>query len=98
MSIIIDKEKIEKAANKLCDYGLLKAEEEMKADHKITERWLDNCGMWLYEFKYYNANGVLLSLWFNSKTRIMAFIQHENEVMNLTAEMQDITQKLICFT
>lgn len=65
----------------------------MKADHEITERWLDNCSMWSYEFKYYNADGVLLSIWFYTKTRIMAFIQHENEVLEVAWEMQEITQQ-----
>ena len=84
---------LDEDSNLYYEYGLLKAEEEMKADHKITERWLDNCSMWSYEFKYYNADGVLLSIWFYTKTRIMAFIQHENEVMNLAAEMREITQQ-----
>lgn len=84
---------LDEDSNLYYEYGLLKAEEEMKADHEITERWLDNCSMWSYEFKYYNTDGVLLSIWFYTKTRIMAFIQHENEVMNLAAEMQEITQQ-----
>ena len=82
---------LDEDSNLYYEYGLLKAEEEMKADHEITERWLDNCSMWSYEFKYYNADGVLLSIWFYTRTRIMAFIQYENEVMNLAAEMQEIT-------
>ena len=65
----------------------------MKADHEITERWLDNCSMWSYEFKYYNADGVRLSIWFYTKTRIMAFIQHENETLEVAWEMQEITQQ-----
>lgn len=84
---------LDEDSNLYCEYGLLKAEEEMKADHEITERWLDNCSMWSYEFKYYNTDGVLLSIWFYTKTRIAAFIWHENEVMNLAAEMQEITQQ-----
>ena len=84
---------LDEDSNLYYEYGLLKAEEEMKADHEITERWLDNCSMWSYEFKYYNADGVRLSIWFYTKTRIMAFIQHENEVMNLAAEMREITQQ-----
>lgn len=84
---------LDEDSNLYYEYGLLKAEEEMKADHEITERWLDNCSMWSYEFKYYNADGVLLSIWFYTKTRIAAFIQHDNEVMNIVAEMQEITQQ-----
>lgn len=80
-------------SNLYYEYGLLKAEEEMEGDHEITERWLDNCGMWSYELKYYNADGILLSIWFYTKTRIAAFVQHENEVMNLAAEMQEITKQ-----
>lgn len=80
-------------SNLYYEYGLLKAEEEMKGDHEITERWLDNCSMWSYEFKYYNADGVQLSIWFYTKTRIMAFIQHENEVLETVSEMQEIIQQ-----
>lgn len=75
------------------EYGLLKAEEEMEADHEITERWLDNCSTWSYEFKYYDADDVPLSIWFYTRTRIMAFIQHENEVLEVAWEMQEITQQ-----
>lgn len=75
------------------EYGLLKAEEEMEGDHEITERWLDNCGTWSYEFKYYDADGVPLSIWFYTRTRIMAFIQHENEVLEVAWEMQEITKQ-----
>ena len=80
-------------SNLYYEYGLLKAEEEMEGDHEITERWLGNCSMWSYEFKYYNANGILLSIWFYTKTRIMAFIQHENETLEVAWEMQEITQQ-----
>lgn len=75
------------------EYGLLKAEEEMEADHEITERWLDNCSVWSYEFKYYDADDVPLSIWFYTRTRIMAFIQHENEVLEVAWEMQEITKQ-----
>lgn len=34
-----------------------------------------------------------VSFYFYTRTRIMAFIWHENEVMNLAAEMQEITQQ-----
>lgn len=74
-------------------YGLLKAEEEIEGDHKITEIWPDNCGMWSYELKYYNANGILLSIWFYTRTRIMAFIQYENETLEVAWEMQEITKQ-----
>ena len=84
---------LDEDSNLYYEYGLLKAEEEMKADHEITERWLDNCSMWSYEFKYYNADGVLLSIWFYTRTRIMAFIQHENETLEVAWEMQEITQQ-----
>lgn len=80
-------------SNLYYEYGLLKAEEEMKGDHEIAERWLDNCSMWSYEFKYYNADGVQLSIWFYTKTRIMAFIQYENEALEVAWEMQEITQQ-----
>lgn len=80
-------------SNLYYEYGLLKAEEEMEGDHEITERWLDNCSMWSYELKYYNADGILLSIWFYTRTRIMAFIQHENETLEVAWEMQEITQQ-----
>ncbi len=84
---------LDEDSNLYYEYGLLKAEEEMKGDHEITERWLDNCSMWSYEFKYYNADGVQLSIWFYTKTRIMAFIQHENEALEVAWEMQEIAQQ-----
>lgn len=34
-----------------------------------------------------------VSFYFYTRTRIIAFIQHENEVMNLAAEMREITQQ-----
>lgn len=37
--------------------------------------------------------GVQLSIWFYTKTRIMAFIQYENETLEVAWEMQEITQQ-----
>lgn len=121
MSIIFDKEKIEKAANKICDYGsfwqainldvisvytdrkpkndssfyyeygLLKAEEEMEAERIITETYQD--GIWRYYIDYVNAEEPQVSYFFYTKTRIMAFIEHENETLRIAQEMLDITQQ-----
>lgn len=73
------------------EYGLLKAEEEMEAEHLVTELRLD--GLYSYNIYYENPDEQPVSFYFYTKTRIMAFIQHENEVMNLAAEMQEITQQ-----
>lgn len=43
--------------------------------------------------RYENPDEKPVSFYFYTRTRIMAFIQHENEVMNLAAEMQNITQQ-----
>lgn len=40
-----------------------------------------------------NPDGQPVSYYFYTKTKIMAFIQRENEVMNLAAEMREITQQ-----
>lgn len=73
------------------EYGLLKAEEEMEADHEIKE--INICGVWVYGISYENAEEPPVSFYFYTKTRIAAFVQHENEVMNLAAEMQEITKQ-----
>lgn len=73
------------------EYGLLKAEEEMEADHEIKE--INICGVWVYGISYENAEEPPVSFYFYTKTRIAAFIQHENEVMNLAAEMREITKR-----
>lgn len=73
------------------EYGLLKAEEEMEAEHLVTELRLD--GIYCYSILYENPGEKPVSFYFYTRTRIMAFIQHENEVMNLAAEMQEITKQ-----
>lgn len=73
------------------EYGLLKAEEEMKADCVVREKNIN--GTWTYNIVRENAEEPQVSYHFYTKTRIMAFIQHENEVMNLAAEMLEITQQ-----
>lgn len=73
------------------EYGLLKAEEEMEADCVIKEKNIH--GTWVYSIYRENAEEPSVSFYFYTRTRIMAFIQHENEVMNLAAEMQEITQQ-----
>ena len=43
--------------------------------------------------KVFNADGILLSIQFYTKTRIAASIQHENETLEVAREMQEITQQ-----
>lgn len=73
------------------EYGLLKAEEEMEADCVIKEKNIH--GTWTYSIYRENAEEPSVSFYFYTRTRIMAFIQYENEVMNLAAEMREITQQ-----
>ena len=73
------------------EYGLLKAEEEMEADHEIEE--VNICGVWVYGIHYENAEEPPVSYYFYTKTRIMAFIQHENETLEVAWEMQEITRQ-----
>lgn len=73
------------------EYGLLQAENEMESMHSVTELRLD--GIYSYNIRYENPDEQPVSYYFYTKTRIAAFIQHDNEVMNLAAEMQEITQQ-----
>lgn len=76
------------------EYGLLKAEEEMEAEHLVTEKLIGSVGkVWIYKIHYMNPDEKPVSFYFYTKTRIMAFIQHDNEVMSLAAEMREITQQ-----
>lgn len=73
------------------EYGLLKAENEMESMQPVTELRLD--GIYSYNIRYENPDEQPVSYYFYTKTRIAAFIQHDNEVMNLAAKMQGITQQ-----
>lgn len=73
------------------EYGLLKAEEEMGAEQLIRELCLD--GIYSYNVRYENPDEEPVSFYFYTKTRIMAFIQHENETLEVAWEMQEITQQ-----
>lgn len=73
------------------EYGLLKAEEEMKADCIVREKNIN--GTWTYNIVRENAEEPQVSYHFYSKTRIMAFIEHENETLEVAWEMQEITQQ-----
>ena len=78
------------------EYGLLKAEEEMEAEQPVTEKRIcsiDGRKLYSYNIRYENPDEKPVSFYFYTRTRIMAFIQHENEVMNLAAEMQEITKQ-----
>lgn len=57
------------------EYGLLKAEEEMEAEHIITETY--QYGTWCYNMHYINAEEPQVSYFFYTKTRIAAFIHYE---------------------
>lgn len=73
------------------EYGLLQAENEMEAEHLVTE--LKRNSFYVYKICYENLDEQSVSYYFYTKTRIAAFVQHDNEVMNLAAEMQEITQQ-----
>lgn len=80
------------------EYGLLKAEEEMESELLVTETFTRSRGaggqrVWVYNIYCENPDEQPVSYYFYTKTRIAAFIQHENEVMNLAAEMREITQQ-----
>lgn len=73
------------------EYGLLKAEEEMEADCVIKEKNIH--GTWTYSIYRENAEEPSVSFYFYTKTRIAAFIQHENETLEVACKMREITQQ-----
>lgn len=73
------------------EYGLLKAEEEMEADCVIKEKNIH--GTWTYSIYRENAEEPSVSFYFYTRTRIAAFIQHENETLEVAWEMQEITKQ-----
>ena len=80
------------------EYGLLKAEEEMEAEHLVTEKLVGiGCvgsrKIWRYKIYYNNPDEKQVSFCFYTRTRIMAFIQHENETLEVAWEMQEITKQ-----
>lgn len=78
------------------EYGLLKAEEEMEAEQLVTEKLIsriDGRKLWAYNIRYNNPDEKPVSFYFYTRTRIMAFIQHENETLEIASEMQEITKK-----
>lgn len=74
------------------EYGLLKAEEEMGAEKPVAELELED-GVYGYNICYENPDEEPVSFYFYTRTRIMAFIQHENETLEVAWEMQEITQQ-----
>ena len=74
------------------EYGLLQAENEMESMRSVTELKKRN-GFYVYNICYENPDEQPVSYYFHTKTRIAAFVQHDNEVMNLAAEMREITQQ-----
>lgn len=80
------------------EYGLLKAEEEMEAEHLVTEKLVGiGCvgsrKIWRYKIYYNNPDEKQVSFCFYTRTRIMAFVQHENETLEVAWEMQEITKQ-----
>lgn len=77
------------------EYGLLKAEEEMGAEHSVTEKLMSvDSSIYCYNIRYNNTDEKPVSFYFYTRTRIMAFIQHENETLSEVArEMQEITKQ-----
>lgn len=78
------------------EYGLLKAEEEMEAEQPVTEKLISSFGdrkLWMYKIRYKNPDEKPVSFYFSTRTRIMAFIQHENEVLEAAWEMQEIIKQ-----
>lgn len=61
------------------EYGLLKAEEEMEAEHPVTEKLtssIDGRKIYSYNIRYENPGEKPVSFYFYTRTRIKAFIQH----------------------
>lgn len=78
------------------EYGLLKAEEEMEAEQPVTEKLIIRIGgreIWAYKIRYENPGEKPVSFYFYTRTRIMAFIQYENETLEVAWEMQEITKQ-----
>ena len=78
------------------EYGLLKAEEEMEAEQPVTEKLIsriDGRKLYSYNIRYENPGEKPVSFYFYTRTRIMAFIQYENEVLEVAWEMQEITKQ-----
>lgn len=90
ISIMVDHEQ-KKDGSFYYEYGLLKAEEEMEADCEVLEKNI--CGTWMYRIRYENPDEKLVLFYFYTKNRITAFIQHENETLEVAWEMQEITQQ-----
>ena len=78
------------------EYGLLKAEEEMEAEQPVTEKLIsriDGRKLYSYNIRYENPDEKPVSFYFYTRTRIMAFIQYENEILEVAWEMQEITKQ-----
>ena len=78
------------------EYGLLKAEEEMEAEQLVTEKLIsriDGRKLYSYNIRYENPGEKPVSFYFYTRTRIMAFIQHENETLEVAWKMQEITKQ-----
>ena len=78
------------------EYGLLKAEEEMEAEQPVTEKLIssiDGRKLYSYNIRYENPDEKPVSFYFYTRARIMAFVQHENEILKVASEMQEITNQ-----
>lgn len=79
----------------ITNMACLKPRRKWKLSSPVTEKLIsrtDGRKLYSYNIRYENPGEKPVSFYFYTRTRIMAFIQHENEVMNLTAEMREITQ------
>lgn len=75
------------------EYGLLKAEEEMEAEHSVTEKIMNDIdSIYCYNIRYENPDEKPVSFYFYTRTRIIAFIQHE-KTLEVACEMQEIAQQ-----
>lgn len=78
------------------EYGLLKAEEEMEAEQPVTEKLIssiDGRKLYSYNIRYENPDEKPVSFYFYTRARIMAFVQHENETLEVAWEMQEIIKQ-----
>ena len=78
------------------EYGLLKAEEEMEAEQPVTEKLIsriDGRKLYSYNIRYENPDEKPVSFYFYTRTRIAAFIQRENETLEVACKMQEITKQ-----
>lgn len=75
------------------DFKVVTLYKGQNPDVFLVDNFGDGRKLYSYNIYYKNPDEKPVSFYFYTRTRIMAFIQHDNEVMNLAAEMQEITQQ-----